>query len=64
MSVSMTKRNDCKRFEIIKGLGIQDNLTGELLLTMQDCCRVLNENDERANEIVEKYYKPKGVDQE
>jgi putative hemolysin len=51
----MTKRDDCKRFEIIPHLGIIDNLTGELLLTIQDCCRVLNKTDERANEIVEKY---------
>lgn len=52
----MTKRDDCKRFEIIKNVGIQDNLTGELLMTMRDCCRVLNENDERANKVVEDTY--------
>jgi len=52
----MTKRTDCKRFEIIPHLGIIDNLTGELLMTMQDCCRVLNKTDERANKIVEELY--------
>ena len=52
----MTKREDCRRFEIIKGLGIHDNLTGELLMTMQDCCRVLNKTDERANKVVEDTY--------
>ena len=52
----MTKREDCRRFEIIKGLGIHDNLTGELLMTMQDCCRILNKTDEKANKVVEDTY--------
>lgn len=52
----MTKRTDCKRFEIIKGLGIIDNLTGELLMTMQDCCRILNQTDERSDQVVEDTY--------
>lgn len=52
----MTKREDCRRFEIIKGLGIHDNLTGELLMTMQDCCRILNKTDEKGNKVIEDTY--------
>lgn len=52
----MTKRTDCKRFEIIKGLGIQDNLTGRLIMTMRECCNQLNKESDRADGIAEELY--------
>lgn len=55
----MTKRTDCQRFEIIKGVGIQDNLTGNLIMTMTECCNQLNHEDKRRNEIAKEYYELK-----
>lgn len=56
MSVSMTKRDDCKRFEIIKGVGIQDNLTGRLIMTMRECCNQLNKESDRADKLAEELW--------
>ena len=52
----MTKRDDCKRFKVIKNVGVLDDLTGEVLSTYRDLARVLNEVDERANKNAEMYY--------
>lgn len=52
----MTKRTDCKRFEIIKNVGIQDNLTGRLMLTMTECCNQLNKESNKADQLAEELY--------
>ena len=48
-----------KRFEKIKGLGIVDNFTGELLQTLTDMERVLNKVNERADKNAELYWELK-----
>ena len=54
----MTKRTDYKRYEIIPNVGIKDNLTGELLITLKDCNRHLNKLCEKNDRLVEEFYKP------
>ena len=54
----MTKRTDCKRYEIIPNVGIQDNLTGEILITLKDCTRHLNQLNKKNDELVERFYQP------
>ena len=52
----MTKRDDCKRFKVIRDVGVLDDLTGEILTTFNDFARALNTIDERANKNAEMYY--------
>ena len=52
----MTARDDCKRFKVIRDVGVLDDLTGEILTTFRDFARALNTIDERANKNAEMYY--------
>lgn len=49
----MTKRDDCKRFKVIKNVGVLDDLTGKIYNNYRDICKLLNDEDKRRNEIAE-----------
>ncbi len=52
----MTKRTDCKRYQLIPNLGIEDNLTGEVMTTMREYCHHLNKLNEHRDNLAEHYY--------
>lgn len=49
----MTKRDDCKRFRVIRDVGVLDDLTGKIYNNYRDICKLLNDEDKRRNEIAE-----------
>ena len=52
----MTKRDDCKRFRVIRDVGILDDLTGKIYNNYRDICKLLNDEDKRRNEIAEELF--------
>ena len=49
----MTVRDDCKRFRVIRDVGVLDDLTGKIYNNYRDICKLLNDEDKRRNEIAE-----------
>lgn len=52
----MTKRDDCKRFRVIRNVGVLDDLTGKIYNNYRDICKLLNDEAERRDEIAEELF--------
>lgn len=56
----MTKKDNCKRYEVIQNVGVEDNLTGKIMTTYREFAKELNSLSDKNDALVEKFYKPKG----
>ena len=55
----MTAKDDCKRFRVIRDVGVLDDLTGKIYNNYRDICKLLNDEDKRRNEIAEELFELK-----
>lgn len=56
----MTKRTDCKRYEVLPNVGVEDNLTGKIMTTYREFAKELNHLSDRNDKLVEELYDSKG----
>ena len=54
--IGMTKRDDCKRYQLIPNVGIEDNLTGNIMTTMREYCHQLNKLNKHNDTLIEESY--------